>query len=97
MFAYVGLPQNLKDLKDTPTKDLLWGSKDPSNINRKSFLEDFVNFGGKCPQNGSKYGSMAPATGLGCPHEGPSVVKYEKYEGNVPLVQACVLVVRFQK
>ena len=31
-------------------------------------------FDDKCPQNSSKYGSMAPCTGLGYPHEGPSVV-----------------------
>jgi len=31
-------------------------------------------FGDKCPQNCSKYGSVAPRTGLGCPHKGPSVV-----------------------
>ena len=30
-------------------------------------------FDNNFPQNGSKYGSMAPNTGLGYPHEGPSV------------------------
>ena len=42
-------------------------------LNRKSFLEDFVNFGDKCPRNGSKNGLMAPRTGMGCPHIGSSV------------------------
>ena len=30
-------------------------------------------FGDKYPQNGSKNGLRAPRTGMGCPHEGPSV------------------------
>ena len=53
----------------------------PSNLNQKSFLEDFVNFWRNFPhqsttkQKGSKYGLMAPSTGLGDPHEGPSVVE----------------------
>jgi len=32
-------------------------------------------FGDECPQNGSKNGSTAPSTGLGCPHIGPFVVR----------------------
>ena len=31
-------------------------------------------FGDKCPENGSKNGEMAPRTGTGYHHEGPSVV-----------------------
>jgi len=37
-------------------------------------------FGDKYSQNGSKYGSVAPSTGLGCPLKGPSVAfSYHDY------------------
>ena len=38
-----------------------------------NFSETLSIFGDKRPRNGSKYGSVAPSTGLGCPHIGPSV------------------------
>ena len=37
----------------------------PSNLNQNSILNILITSGDKCPQNGSKYGSMAPSTGLG--------------------------------
>jgi hypothetical protein len=42
---------------------------------KSHFCKISSTFGDKCPQNGSKYGSMAPSTGLGYHHEGPSVEK----------------------
>ena len=35
----------------------------------------YLNFGDECPQNGSKNDPMVPRTTLGCPHEGPRVVR----------------------
>ena len=40
---------------------------------KSRFWKISPTFDDKCPQNGSKYGSIAPSTGLGYPHEGPSV------------------------
>ena len=42
-------------------------------LNQKSFQKISSTIDNECPQNGSTYGSMAPSTGLECPHEGPSV------------------------
>ena len=43
-------------------------------ISKVNFEQRLSTFGNKCPQNGSKNGSMAPSTGMGCPHIGPFVV-----------------------
>ena len=40
---------------------------------KSHFWKISLTFGNKGPQNGSKHGLMAPSTGLGYPHEGPSV------------------------
>ena len=41
---------------------------------KSQFSRDLVNFGDKCPQNGSKTAPTAPRPHLGCPHEGSRVV-----------------------
>ena len=47
------------------------GTRHPRQALRTSIKSQFLKilrtFGDECPQNGSKYGSMAPSTGLGCP------------------------------
>ena len=43
-------------------------------ISKVNFEQSLSTFSNKCPQNGSKNGSTAPSTGLGCPHIGPFVV-----------------------
>ena len=42
-------------------------------IAKVKFQELALNFGDKCPQNGSKNAPMAPRPHLGCPHEGSRV------------------------
>jgi len=42
-------------------------------ISKVNFEQSLSTFCNKCPQNGSKNGSTAPTTGLGCPHIGPFV------------------------
>ena len=43
-------------------------------VSQSQFFRDLVNFGDKCPRNGSTNNTMVPRTTLECPHEGPRVV-----------------------
>ena len=44
-------------------------------VSQSQLFRDLVNFGDKCPQNGSKNDLMVPRTTMGCPHEGPRVAR----------------------
>ena len=45
---------------------------------KSQLIEDLSTFGDKYPRNGSKNEPMAPTTDLGCPHEGPRVVRWDR-------------------
>jgi hypothetical protein len=77
MYIYIciyALPARPPALADVDRPVLLHARPFEPSI-KSHFWKISSSFRDKCPQNGSKYGSMAPSTDLGYPHEGPSVVR----------------------